>query len=88
MLTYKYLNDSVSYESLRAAIKRITRKYLSFLKMEYNHDTHIFRHLDASFLHSIGKSFHDISIYLGHMDKSIVNLYIHEELSPNSINHN
>lgn len=81
--SYSSLPDDVSYDEIRNSIKRVCRKYLHNYKMDFNHDTHIFRHLDASFLHSIGRSKSHIAFYLGHMDESIVDIYIHDQFKEN-----
>lgn len=69
----------VSYDSYKNSIKECLN-ILNFLpKKNIQNCTHIFRHLEASFLYSRGVPVPDISYKLGHQNENTTLEYIHKE---------
>lgn len=69
-----------NYNSLRSEIKRQQLTYFNNLKVNYNSDTHFYRHLITSILSNQGERPETLSQNLGHFSKTTLFNYIHNEL--------
>jgi len=70
----------ISYDSLKNSIKSSRDALNIFIPGSGLDCTHIFRHLQASFLSSQGVPIDEISYKLGHMIEKTTHQYIHKEL--------
>jgi len=71
----------VSYDSYKDSIARIIDNLDYFVFSDILNRTHIFRHLEATFLQKSGVSISDISYKLGHISDSATFEYIHKNWS-------
>lgn len=68
-----YLN----YNQTASYIQRFVRQHLNAENLDFNHKTHIFRHLYASYQKNQGQLVYLISKRLGHNNDNTVRSYIH-----------
>jgi len=71
------LSKHLNYESIRSELRWITPESVRSTLLDNNSSTHIFRHLEASYLHSKGFSRTKIARRLGHFDIGTQKFYIH-----------
>ena len=78
-----FINKSyevVNYVRLSSFIRGYISFYLTSVHFTFNHQAHIFRHLEASYRKYVGNSPENIQKKLGHLDKNSQNAYFHNSL--------
>jgi len=78
LLSIKDFSQYLNYENLRNEIRWITPHTIQHVLLGHNRSTHIFRHLETSFLTRKGLTSKQIARRLGHADISTQKIYTHE----------
>lgn len=71
----------VSYDQTRGDIQRALPDEIRSLSHNWNDSTHIFRHLNATWMYKQGMDLVQISSYLDHKSTEATESYIHEDLA-------
>jgi hypothetical protein len=72
--------DIFNYANLSTYLSTYSRFHLKSFNLSFNSKTHIFRHLQASFLNTQKCNSDFIKKKLGHFDNHAIKSYIHKEL--------
>lgn len=77
---FNFCRDTLSYERARSVLNKIIPFTVKNILPNHHSSTHIFRHINASFLYSKTKSKSSVSILLNHHSNDACESYIHQSL--------
>ena len=80
LFSLNHWSEITDYHKIYSYLKFFKQHFLKDLTLDFNSNSHIFRHLNSSFLRAFDCDKDYISKKLGHLDKSAQSSYIHSEL--------